>query len=133
MLNLKKYILVGLLIFPLSLLAQEKTCCASEKEVETTLSGYWKIKNDDSKSLYHYWFKHDRGNVETVETSETIGELIPVEKSHSYIYIKRENDVFILEYIYRYGNWTSTIKLLDENNLVLETNGETTAYYKVKY
>ena len=133
MLLFKKPFLIVLLFFSSSILAQDKTCCTSEKEVELALAGYWKIKDDHSKSLYHYWFKHDRGNVETVETTGTVGELIPVEKSHSYIYIKKENDTFILEYIYRYGNWISIIKHLDENNLVLETNGETTAYYRVKY
>ena len=84
-------------------------------------------------SIYHYWFENGRGNVENLEITETVGKYKPVEKSHSYIYLKKENDSFILEYIYKFGNWTSIIKKLDANNLALETNGETTEYYKVKF
>ena len=133
MFYLKHFLLLTLLICPLSLLAQDNICCASAEEIESVLTGYWKIKDDDSKSLYHYWFKNNRGNVETVKTTGNVGELIPIKKSHSYTYIKKENDSFYLEYIYRQGNWTSTIKQIDENNLVLETNGEITKYYKIKY
>ncbi|MFD2822122.1 hypothetical protein ACFS5M_00470 [Lacinutrix iliipiscaria] len=133
MFNLYRVIILSALLFPLNLLAQDKDCCSSEKELESVLSGYWKIKDDDSKSLYHYWFKNNRGNVETVQTTGTVGQFIPVENSHSYTYIKKVNDSFVLEYIYRYGNWTSVIKQIDENNLVLETNGEITKYYKIKY
>ncbi|QRM89178.1 hypothetical protein FG167_08005 [Lacinutrix sp. WUR7] len=127
----KNYLLFFLLLIPFSNFAQSLECCSSDKEIEEAITGYWKIKNDDSKSIYHYWFENGRGNVENVEISETIGEYKPVEKSHSHIYIKKEADTLKLEYIYRYGNWTSVIKKLDKSNLTLETNGESTEYHKV--
>ena len=131
--NLKLYLIAIILIFPSLIIAQELECCKSEKDIENTITGYWKIKDDNSKSLYHFWFENGRGNVETVQTTETVGKYIHVDKSHSYIYIKKEDDFYILEYIYKYGKWTSIIKQLDSNNLVLETNAENTAYYKIKY
>jgi len=129
----KKYFLFFILLIPFQNFAQTASCCTSIEVVEEALSGYWKIKNVDSKSVYHYWFENGRGNVENVETTETIGKYKPVEKSHSYIYIKKEGDIFTLEYIYKHGSWTSKITHLDANNLVLVTNEEATAYYKIKY
>lgn len=129
---LKNKIVVVLVLFPFFSFAQHLECCSSEKEIEETLTGYWEIKNDNSKSIYHYWFENGTGNVENVQITETIKKYRPVEKSHSFVYLKSEEGSFILEYIYRYGNWTSVIKKLDENNLTLETNGETTEYFKVK-
>ena len=133
MLFSKNYFIVLLLLIPFSTFVQNIECCSSDKEIEEALTGYWKIKNEESKSIYHYWFKNGRGNVENVQVTETIGKYKPVEKSHSYIYLKKVDDTYILEYIYRYGNWTSKIRKLDANNLTLETNGESTEYYKVKY
>ena len=121
-----------LVLFPLFTFSQNLECCSSEKEIEEALTGYWKIKNDASKSIYHYWFENGRGNVENVEITNTTEKYKPVEKSHSHIYLKKEDNLFILEYIYRYGSWTSTINKLNENSLTLETNGEITEYYKVK-
>ncbi|MBU2939986.1 hypothetical protein KO494_10590 [Lacinutrix sp. C3R15] len=129
----KKYFLLFILLIPFQNFSQNASCCTSIEATEEALSGYWKIKDVDSKSIYHYWFENGRGNVENVEVTETIGKYKPVEKSHSYIYIKKEGDTLKLEYIYKYGSWISVITLLDENNLVLVTNEEATAYYKIKY
>ncbi|WP_452226688.1 hypothetical protein [Lacinutrix cladophorae] len=128
----KKYFIFFLLLIPFINFAQSLTCCTSQIEIENALTGYWKIKNEDSKSIYHYWFENGRGNVENVKSTGTIGKYKPVEKSHSHIYLKKEESQFVLEYIYRYGNWTSTLIQLDATHLVLETNGEITEYYKVK-
>ncbi|MBQ0788213.1 MAG: hypothetical protein KBT69_11970 [Oceanihabitans sp.] len=129
----KNYFLVFLFLIPCITSAQNLECCTSDKEVEEAITGYWKIKNDASKSIYHYWFENGRGNVENVIRTETTGEYKPVEKSHSHIYLKKEDATFILEYIYKYGNWTSVLKKLNATNLTLETNGETTVYYKVQF
>ncbi len=129
----KNYFLVFLFLIPHITSAQNLECCSSDKEIEEAITGYWKIKNDGSKSIYHYWFENGRGNVENVIITETKEEYKPVEKSHSHIYLKKEDTTFILEYIYKYGNWTSVLKKLNATNLVIETNGETTAYYKVAF
>ncbi|MDX1772629.1 hypothetical protein DFR65_101184 [Oceanihabitans sediminis] len=128
-----KILIVSSLFLTFSGYSQNLECCSSKEEIEETLSGYWKIKDDSSKSLYHFWFENGRGNVENVETTESLGKYLSVKGSHSYLYIKEEDASFALEYIFKFGNWISTIKKLDKHNLSLETNGEITDYYKITY
>ncbi|MGM0581230.1 MAG: hypothetical protein ACQETL_11155 [Bacteroidota bacterium] len=114
---------------PLIGFGQHLKCCKSEKEVKTYLSGKWKIKNSDSKTVHHYWFEEGKGNFEDYIPTEN-GEEVIIEDNHSFVEIVRNENGFNLKYTYLYGNWISELKYLNEKKLILITDGKKTEYYK---
>ncbi len=131
MLLIKKHLIVIIGLLPCIVIGQTLQCCNTEKEVEEAISGYWKIKDLDSKTIYHYWVADGQGNVEDVVSGEKDGEYEIKERNHSFFYLQKENFGFALNYIYKYGNWTSNLNYLDATKMILITNGESTEYYKV--
>ena len=129
--KMKKILILILTFLPLTLLGQQLKCCESEKEVESYLSGKWKIKNSDSKTVYHYWFENGKGNLEDFEAAEN-GEEIIVEDNHSFVEIIKYENGFKLKHTYLYGNWISELKYLNSKKLILLTDGKETEYYKIE-
>ena len=127
---MKKTLILFLTFLPLSLLGQQLKCCETEKEVENHLSGKWKIKGSDSKTVYHYWFQNEQGNLEDFVPAESGEELI-IEDNHSFVEIIKHKNGFKLKHTYLYGDWISELKYLDSNKLVLRTEGKETEYYKI--
>ena len=125
-----KYLILLLTFIPLTLFGQHLKCCESKKEVESYLSGKWKVKGSDSKTVYKYWFENGKGNLEDFEPAEKGIEKI-VEDSHKFVEIIKYENGFKLKYIYLYGDWISELKYLNSNKLILITDGEETEYYKV--
>ncbi len=115
---------------PLTLFSQHLKCCETEKEVETYLSGKWKVKDSPSKTVYHYWFENDKGNLEDFEPAEDGAEII-IEDNHSFVDIIKYENGFKLKHTYLYGNWVSELKYLNANKLILITDGKETEYYKI--
>lgn len=125
-----KFFILILIFLPLTLLGQQLKCCESVKEVESHLSGNWKVKDSDSKTVYHYWFEKGEGNLEDYEPAEN-GEQLIVEDNHSFVEIIKYENGFKLKYTYLYGEWISELKHLDSNKLILITDGKEREYYKV--
>jgi len=101
-------------------------------EIETYLSGKWKIKDSNSKYVYHYWFENGKGNVEYFEPAKDETEIIMIEDNHSFVEIFKYNNGFKLKYIYQYGEYISELKYLNSTQLILITDGKETEYYKVE-
>jgi len=127
---MKKTLILILTLLPLTLLGQHLKCCETEKEVETYLSGKWKINDSDSKFIYHYWFEDGKGNVEDFEPAKYGVEMI-IEDNHSFVEILKYDSGFKLKYIYLYGEYISELKYLNSNKLILITDGKETEYYKI--
>jgi len=127
---MKKTLIIILTLLPLTLIGQQLKCCESEKEIKSYLSGKWKVKGSDSKTLYHYWFENGKGNLKYFEPAKN-GEEIIVEDNHSFVEIIKYENGFKLKHIYLYGNWISELKYLNSSKLILITNGKETQYYKV--
>ena len=127
---MKKILILVLPFLHLGLFGQNLKCCESEKEVESYLSGKWKVKDSDSKTVYHYWFEDGKGNLEDYEPAENGGELI-VEDDHSFVQIIKYENGFKLKHTYLYGNWIAELKYLNSNKLILISDGKKTEYCKV--
>ncbi len=126
---MKKALILILTFLPLTLLGQHLKCCESEKEVESYLSGKWKIKNSDSKTIYHYWFEKAQGNLTEMEQTENEGEYLIID-DHPFIDIIKYDQGFKLKFTHLYNNWISELKYLNSNKMILVTNGKETEYYK---
>src|SRR5690606_22680300 len=120
-----KYLILLLTFLPLTLFGQHLKCCESEKEVESYLSGKWKVKNSDSKTLYRHWFENGKGNLENFEPAEN-GEEVIVEDNHSFLEIIKYDNGFKFKYNCLYGDWISELKYLNSNKLILITDGKET-------
>jgi hypothetical protein len=128
---MKKTLILILTFLPLTLLGQHLKCCETEKGVESYLSGKWKIKHSDSKTVYHYWFGNGKGNLEEFQLTKN-GEEIIVEDDHSFVEIIKYENGFKIKYTYLYGNWISELKYLNSKKLILITDGKETEYYKIE-
>ncbi|WP_459209090.1 hypothetical protein [Aquimarina rhabdastrellae] len=126
---MKKALILILTFLPLTLLGQHLKCCETEKAVESYLSGKWKIKNLDSKTIYHYWFEKAQGNLTEMEQTENEGEYLIID-DHSFIDIIKYDQGFKLKFTHLYSNWISELKYLNSNKMILVTNGIETEYYK---
>ena len=126
---MKRTLIFILTFLPLTLLGQHLKCCESEKEVESYLSGKWKIKNSDSKTIYHYWFEKGQGNLTEMEQTENEDEYIIID-DHPFIDIINYDQGFKLKFTHLYSNWVSELKYLNSTKMILVTNGKETEYYK---
>ena len=124
-----KTLILLLTFLPLSLFGQQLKCCESEKEVESYLSGKWKIKNSDSKTIYNYWFEKGQGNLTEMERTENEGEYLLID-DHPFVDIIKYDQGFKLKFTYLYSNWTSELKYLNSNRMILVTNGKEVEYVK---
>ena len=127
---MKKTLILILIFLPLTLLGQHLKCCETEKEVESYLSGKWKIKNSDSNTIYHYWFEKGQGNLTEMEQTENEGEYMIID-DHPFVDIIKYDQGFKLKFTHLYSNWTSELKYLNSNKLILITDGRETEYYKI--
>jgi hypothetical protein len=128
--SIKKTLIALLVLFPMLLVGQELDCCQTNSEVENLMTGYWKIKDSPSKTIYHYWFNNGQGNVEDVIATDQPGKYTVEEPNHSFFYLEKGNTGFNINYVYKYGQWTSTLTYLDNYKMMLLTNGETTEYIR---
>ena len=124
-------ILILLLTFlPLTLFGQHLKCCESEKEVETYLSGFWKVKESESKTRYQYWFENGKGNLTEVELTEDENEYIVVD-DHPFVEIIKYKNGFKLKYTDLSGSFISELKYLNSKKMILLTNGKEVEYCKI--
>lgn len=122
-------ILLVLAFLPLTLFGQHLKCCESEKEVETYLSGLWKIKESESKTRYQYWFKNGKGNLSEVELIDGKDEYIVID-DHTFVEIIKYDNGFKLEYTILSGSFTSELKYLNSKKMILITDGKEVKYCK---
>jgi len=124
---MKKTLILILTFLPLTLLGQHLKCCESKKEVESYLSGKWKIKNSDSKTIYHYWFEKQQGNLTEMERTEN--EYLIID-GHTFVDIIKYDQGFKLKFTSLYNNWTSELKYLNSNRMILVTDNKEVEYIK---
>ncbi len=126
----KKIMLFVCILLPSILIGQTLNCCKTIKDVENTITGYWKIKDSKSKTIYHYWVNNGQGNVEDVITTSGQDTFEEDAQNHSFFYIQSKNNGFEVNYVYKYGCLLYQISYLDTNKMILLTNGEATEYFR---
>ena len=144
-LKMKKILIVILTFLPLTLLGQHLKCCESEKEVELYLSGIWK-QNDSNpeflyeykngkeikrkiETLYKYTFEKGQGHLTEMEQTENKSEYIIID-DHPFVDIIKYDQGFKLKFTHLYSSWTSELKCLNSDRMILVTNGKETEYVK---
>ena len=126
---MKKTLILILTFLPLTLFGQNLKCCESEKEVETYISGFWKIKDSESKIRYQYWFEQGKGNLTEVELTDDENEYIVVD-DHPFVEIIKYDNGFKLKYTDLSGSFTSELKYLNSKKMILVTDGNEVEYCK---
>lgn len=124
-----KTLILILTFLPLTILGQHLKCCESKKEVESYLSGKWKIKNSGSKTIYHYWFEKEQGNLTEMERTENENEYLIID-DHPFVDIIKYDQGFKLKFTSLYSSWTSELKYLNSNRMILVTNNKEVEYIK---
>ena len=128
---MKNILILILTILPFISFGQNLKCCESEEEVEKYLSGKWKEKNDESNTVYEYWFEDGKGHLAHIEIAENGDELIELEVQ-PFVEIYKSAKGFELEIIYLYGSIAYKIKHLDSEKMVILTEEGETEYYKIE-
>ncbi|MDY8135445.1 hypothetical protein [Aquimarina sp. 2201CG5-10] len=127
---MKKNLVLILIFLPLTIIGQHLKCCESEKEVESYLSGIWKIKDSDSKTCYKYWFEKGQGNLTEIELTENKGEYLIID-NHPFVDIIKYDMGFKLRFTNLAGNWISELKYLNSKKMILVTDKKEVEYIKV--
>ncbi len=128
---MKKAIFLFLITLPLFVFGQELDCCKTEKDVEMFLTGYWKINDSVSKVHYKFWFTKRQGNLTILELTEDNYEYIVLD-DHPFVDIIENGLGFKLNFTDLSENRSSDLKYLDSKKMILDMNGETIEYLKIK-
>jgi len=126
---MKKTLLLILAFLPLSLLGQELKCCESTKDIESYLTGVWKVKRSNSKTLYKYRVNRGQGHWTEMEQTEKKGEYV-ITHEHPIVDIITYNQGFKLKIKYLYGHWTGDLKHLNARRMLVVSNGKETEFIK---
>ncbi|MFY0602686.1 MAG: hypothetical protein JXQ93_01970 [Flavobacteriaceae bacterium] len=127
-----KNILILILTFsPLISFGQHLKCCESIKEVETHLSGIWKLKDKDSDSqfFYKYTFENGQGHVTEMKKRDKKGKYLILD-DHPFVDIIKYETGFKLKFTYLSGNSISELKYLNSNKMILITDGKQVEFTK---
>ncbi len=124
-----KTLLLLLTFLPLTLLGQELKCCVSTEEAESYLSGIWKVKNKNSKTLYKYSFEDGQGHWTEMESTENKDDYF-IAEDHPFIYRITSDQGFKLKINHSYGHWIGEFKSLNSRKMLLVSNGKETEFIK---
>lgn len=120
-----------MILLPLILSGQNLKCCKTIKEVETHLSGKWKIENSDSETILHFWFENGKGHMNKYVYMKN-GKTRKEEKDQPLINVYKDEGVFYLEFQYLFGGVGHQIIYLDSKRLILPIDGTEIEYYKIE-
>ena len=115
----------------LTLFGQGLKCCESENEIETYLSGNWKMKDSDLKHQYSYEFNKGFGKFRIYLIKEN-GSLYEIKENQPAIKILKTKKGFEIDYNYGVLKTSAGIRHLDSTKLVLtRRDGVEREYYKI--
>lgn len=102
----------------------------TQNEVAELLTGNWKLKNSESKTIYSFRFESLKGFYEESEPDDD-GKYIIV-YDNPVIEIIKKGKKFNLKFTDLLESWNSQIIHLDKEKLILKTSGKETEYYKIE-
>ncbi|MFD0991655.1 hypothetical protein [Tenacibaculum geojense] len=127
---MKKTILILILNLILYSCSSTLAHIKNKDEVAELLTGDWKLKNSESKTIYSFSFENLKGFYEESEPNDD-GEYMIVYDS-PIIEIIKKGKKFNLKFTDLLESWNSQIMHLDKENLILKTSGKETEYYKIE-
>ncbi|WP_298514783.1 hypothetical protein [uncultured Kordia sp.] len=126
---MKKILILILTLLPFTLLGQHLKCCESTKEVESHLSGIWKLKSN-SKLLFEYTFENDKGHLTEMQESDQKGEYIVLD-DHAFVEVIAYEQGFQLKYTGLSGSSTVELKYLNSTRMILVADYKEVEFIKV--
>ncbi len=127
---MRKTLLLLLIFLPLTtLLGQELKCCEAREEVESYLSGIWKVKNKNANTRYEYSFEDGQGHWTQIESTENKDDHF-LAKDQPFVYTITSAQGFKLKMNHSYGNWIGEFKFLNSRKMLLVSNGKETKFIK---
>ena len=127
---MKITLILVLSFLPLTLFGQHLKCCETEKEVEEYLSGKWKLKDSDSKTIYKYWIEKGKLKLESYKSDDKEKGVHRMDNDAFIEVIKYENG-FRLEYTHTFETIITELKYLNSVKFITVRDGEEREYYKV--
>lgn len=128
---MRKSLFLILTFLSMTAFGQHLKCCETEKEVEIYLSGKWKLKDSNSKTIYHYSFKNGKGYLEYFKEDDKEKGIFRTDNDAFIEIIKYENG-FKIEFVYTFETLTLELKYLNSNKLILVRDGTEKEYYKIE-
>lgn len=128
---MKKMLNLILILLPLISFGQHLKCCKSVNQVESYLNGNWIEKKAEANTVYEFWFENGKGHLSEKEITENGDELIELE-IQPYVEVIKYEGGFKIKFTYPYESWTSELKYLNSNKLILIRDGKETEYYRYK-
>ncbi|MEM6719063.1 MAG: hypothetical protein AAF611_07110 [Bacteroidota bacterium] len=126
---MKKILITIIIIAPLTLLGQHVKCCQSITEVESYLSGTWRLASNP-KFLFKYTFENGTGYISEMYESDQKGEYLVID-DHPFVEVMQYEQGFKLKYIDLYHTSVVELKYLNAKKMILVTDEKEVIYIKV--
>ena len=127
---MKRIIYIIIFLFSICAFSQELMCCKTASEVKTKLEGSWKIKGDNSKILYKFWFEDNSGIMDRYKETDKKNEYTFF-TCPPFVEILIEKGIFKIEFVGLAGSSIRKIYVLNENSLILGDGKTRIEYLKV--
>lgn len=128
---MKRLFFIFLLLCSLLGFSQELECCKTVKNVKEMLKGDWKVKGDDSKTFYYFWFDGDSGGMNQRVMTDQEGEYDDV-TCQPFVNILEVNKMFKIEFIELVSSSIQNIYVLNHDSLIFGDNEVKVEYERVK-
>lgn len=128
---MEKVLIFIIILFPLTILAQDRKCCETEREVENYLVGNWQKKDSDPNKKYRFEFNNGVGTFMVFTINEE-GVLEETKEIRPAIKILKKETGFVIENDFEVVKTYSDIKALDSNILILaRRDGLDAEYHRI--
>lgn len=127
---MKKLLLILILFLILHSCSSTLAHIKTKGEVAELLTGDWKLKNSEDKTIYSFSFENLKGFYQESEPNDE-GEYLIVYDSPVIELIKKGKN-FNLKFTDLLESWNSKIIHLDKEKLIFKTSRKETEYYKIK-
>jgi hypothetical protein len=124
----KKLLITLFLITSLKSFTQKLECCNSIQEVTESLEGNWIIKNDDSNSIYQFYFNGEIGGIYELKKEDLENGRIPIRSCKPVLKIIKNIFGYRIEFISMSGSVKAKIKHLDNKSFILSIKGNLVEY-----
>lgn len=121
------FILLNLLVF-----CQVDEKSKSKEDIKKKIIGNWIIKNDSENYVYQFYFEGKYGSFYKLEKEQVLSGKIPISSCPPVFIIVKTLFGYKMKWTSLGGSWQSKIKYIDNEKMILKTNGTLVEYQKFK-
>lgn len=118
-----------LIVLPLFTFGQDLKCCETTEEIQSVMTGDWKLKKSELNSRFNYTFK-DTTSVCSVSHSVKINDEYETTTDFPQIEILKGNGGYEITFNYPKFFWTAKIEALNSRKMILGINGNQLIFSK---